>query len=166
MLVSRVSAAGRRRKFQFQGFLAMQLYTDQISLVAAKPQPQHHLIVDRFRRGLLGQATHLVALHDGRRDLNDKLAAEEFLYVPEGIDRVCRGLVFHRVIDQELVGGFLDRFLFLFARFLFNDLAITLFQPLALPPLFLDCLGLARGSRGTAAACRSVRTRNGKAYRS
>jgi hypothetical protein len=48
------------------------------------------------------------------------------VYTPEGIDSVCRGFVFQSVIDQELLCRFPDRFPLLFARFLFDNLAVTL----------------------------------------
>ena len=67
--------------------------------------------------------------------------------MPESIDRVRRGFVFQSGIDQEFVRRFLDRFLLLFARFLFDDLAVTLIQSFTLAALFLDGQGLA-GSAG------------------
>ena len=67
----------------------------------------------------------------------------------EGINRVCRGLVFRFVIEKKFVRRFPDRFPLLFAGFLFDDLAVALLQPLTLAALFRDGLLLVSGAGGT-----------------
>ena len=68
-----------------------------------------------FGAGLLGQPIRLVPFHYRWRNLHHEFLAEQVGYVPEGIDRICRGFVFQCVIDQEFVGCFPDRFPLLFA---------------------------------------------------
>src|ERR1035438_2273360 len=70
--------------------------------------------------------------------------------MPEGILRVRRRLVFGSVILEELIRRLLDRFPLLFAGFLFDDLAVTPLQSLALATFLCDGLWLIRGAGGAA----------------
>src|ERR1035437_8061804 len=136
LLIGGVGASRRRRERQLHRLLSAQLRADQIALVAA--QPQQHLVVDSLGTGLRREAIRLVAFHDRRRDLHDESLAEEVGHVPERIDREGRGLVLRFVLDQEIVCRLLDGFPSLVAGFLFNDLAVTLLQSLALAAFLHD----------------------------
>src|ERR1039458_1124696 len=138
LLVGSVGASGRWREGEFHRLLAAQLRTDQIALVATQPQQQQHLVVDGLGTGLRREAIRLVAFHDRRRDLHDESLAEEVGHVPERIDREGRGLVLRFVLDQEIVCRLRDGFPSLVAGFLFNDLAVTLLQSLALAAFLHD----------------------------
>src|ERR1035437_6931481 len=138
LLVGSVGASGRWREGEFHRLLAAQLRTDQIALVATQPQQQQHLVVDGLGTGLRREAIRLVAFHDRRRDLHDESLAEEVGHVPERIDREGRGLVLRFVLDQEIVCRLLDGFPSLVAGFLFNDLAVTRLQSLALAAFLHD----------------------------
>src|SRR5205814_825025 len=103
------------------------------------------------RAGLFGQAIGLVALHHCGRDLHHEAFPEDTGHVSEGIDRVCRRLMLGCVIDEKLIRRLVNRFPPLLARFLFDNLAVVLFQPLALSPLLGDGLGFVGGTRRTTA---------------
>ena len=88
--------------------LSAQLRADQISLVAAQPQQQQHLVVDGLGTGLRREAIRLVAFHDRRRDLHDESLAAGSVTCPSALDREGRGLVLRFVLDQEIVCRLLE----------------------------------------------------------
>src|SRR5207237_2279599 len=133
---------------QLQCLVSAQLHANQISLIAAKPQQEHYLVIDGLRAGLLRQAVRLVPLNDSRGDLHYQLLPEEFCNVPQSIFGVRRRPVLGGIILNELICGELDGLSSLLAGLFFDDLAVALLQPLALVALLLDRLRLVGSTSG------------------